>query len=185
LSISASLIAARRAGVERRIERLGPQRVQQRMTLLRRGDPQQRAEPARIVVAKQRSVVEYDVDMIVLPARRRVAEDPQRAGHAEVHEQCRCADVKQQVLAASVDALDDAPAHADVEIGGNRPAQTWVVHVDPNHAPAGYMRRDSTPRRFDFRELRHRGGPRRTRAAAWPRRERCGGVCDGRDYSLI
>ncbi len=125
----------------------------------RRTDPQHRAESPRIVIAQQRAVVEYDVDMIVRPAGRRVAEDAKRSRHAEVNEQCRASCVEQQVLAAAIDAFDRASAHAGVEVRGNRPAQTRVVYVDPNHAPARDMRRDSTPGRFDFGEFRHPGEP--------------------------
>ena len=119
-----------------------------------------RAESPRIVIAQQRAVVEYDVDMIVRPAGRRVAEDAKRSRHAEVNEQCRASCVEQQVLAAAIDAFDRASTHAGVEVRGNRPAQTRVVYVDPNHAPARDMRRDFTPGRFDFREFRHLGGTR-------------------------
>jgi len=57
-------------GVERRIERLGTKRIQQRVTLLRRCNPQHRAESPGIVIAQHRAVVEYDVDVIVRPRMR-------------------------------------------------------------------------------------------------------------------
>ena len=118
-----------------------------------------RAESPRIVIAQQRAVVEYDIDMVVRPAGRRVVEDAERSRHAEVNEQGRSTCVKQQILAAAIDALDRASPHAGVEVCGNRPAQSRVVYVDPNHAPARDMRRDSTPGRFDFGEFRHAGEP--------------------------
>src|SRR5579864_1311270 len=97
LSINASLIG------ERRIERLRTQRVQQRVSVRRRCDPQHRAESPRIVIAQQRAVVEYDIDMVVRPAGRRVAEDAERSRHADVNEQGRSTCVKQQILAAAID----------------------------------------------------------------------------------
>jgi hypothetical protein len=72
-----------------------------------------------------------------------------------MHEQRGFAGVEQQVFAAPVDAIDRAAAHARVEIPGNRPAQARVVHVDPRHAPADHVRRDTAPGRFDFREFGH------------------------------
>jgi hypothetical protein len=77
-------------------------------------------------------------------------------------------------------------AHPLVEIGGNRPAQARVVHVDPDDAPAGDVRRDSAPGRFDFREFRHPGilATKISAARQQAVRSVAGGVCERCDYGL-
>ena len=113
------------------------------------------AETARIAIAKHRSVVERDVDVIVQRARRGTAPDAQRARHAEMHEQRAVARVEQQVLAPALDAVDHRAFESLREIGGNRPAQPRVVHVDSHDAPSDHVRRYTAPGRFDFRKFGH------------------------------
>src|SRR5690349_14728722 len=172
-------------GIECWIERLGPERVEKRMAVCRRCDPQHRAEAPRIAVAKNGAIVERDVDMIVQRARRWLAPDAQRSCHAEVNEHRTVARAKQQVLAAPVDAIDDRALERFRKFGGNRPAQPPVVHVDPHDAPADHVRRDTAPRRFYFRKLGHGtvGAPPEPNVGI-PADEHWR-VCERRDYSLI
>ena len=94
--------------------------------------------------------------MVVQRARRRAAApDAQRAGHAEMHEQCAITGMEQQVLAATLDAVDHGASQAFGQVGGNWPAQAPVVHVDLYDAPADYVGRDTAPGRFDFRKFGH------------------------------
>ena len=125
------------------------------MAVRRRRDPQHRAETPRVAIAQHGAVVERDVDVVVKGARWRLTPDPKRSRHAEVDEQCAVARVEQQILAATVDAVDQGALEALCEFAGNWPAQSPVVHVDPHDAPTDDMGRDTAPRRLYFRKFRH------------------------------
>ena len=101
--MSASLIAAVRersalpevTRVERRVERLGAEARQQGMVVGRPGQPEHRPEAARVVVAQERPVVEHEIDVVVRPARGRLAIDAQASRHAEMDQQRFLAQAKQ------------------------------------------------------------------------------------------
>jgi hypothetical protein len=51
---------------------------------------------------------------------------------------------KQQMLAATIDAVDGIPAMRP-DADGNRPARAPVVQVHPDDAPDRHTRRDAAP----------------------------------------
>jgi len=58
-------------------------------------NPEHRAEPPRVVVTDERSIIEHEVDVIMQLARRRPAIDAKAAGHAEVYKKRVCTEAKQ------------------------------------------------------------------------------------------
>ena len=166
LSISASLIAAVRAarrlpkvvGVERRVERLGAEaRAAADGRCAGAGNPEHRAEAARIVVAQQRRRRR---------ARCRRGRARRRGGRLAVERAgCRsCRDARaacpspmrnSKYLLRRSTRVDRRPADLLRQVGGNRPAQAPVVHVESRDAAADDVRRDAAPRGFDFGQFRH------------------------------
>ena len=127
------------------------------MRARRRGPPQHRTEAARVVVAKDGAVFEFQIDVIVRPPRRRVAVYAQASGHAEMNDQRVAAEPEKQVFAAPVDAVDDAADQTTGQIARNRPAQPAVVDPDRRHFLPFYVRRDPATRGFNFRKFGHLG----------------------------
>jgi hypothetical protein len=86
------------------------------------GRPQHRAETARVVVTKDDSVGEFQVDVIVGAPRRCDAVDAKASGHPEMDDQRVGTEAEKQVFAAPVDPVDDATDQPAGQIAWNRPA---------------------------------------------------------------
>jgi hypothetical protein len=80
---------------------------------------------------------------------------------------------KQQMLAATIDAVDGIPAMRP-DADGNRPARAPVVQVHPDDAPARHTRRDCRACRPDFLNLGREEGSHR-RDSPWANAASVGG----------
>ncbi|MCY1290896.1 hypothetical protein D9M68_711460 [compost metagenome] len=147
--------------------------------LLGQRGPQHRAEAARIAEAQHHRALgasctlgtlgtsgQHHVQVVVDAWRRRLRQHPQRAGHAEMHQQPAgrfggvVADtLEQQVLAAAFDPPHHALRQAGFEIRLDRPAQPAVAHRHRFNAPSHHVRQQAAPGHLDLGQFRHRTSP--------------------------
>src|SRR5690606_8864246 len=143
-------------GGERVRQRLGTEVCEQRMTLWLVREVHD-AESPRFEVTQARAVGEADIEMVVLPRRRRARlVEAQAAGHPEMHEQRPGIRAEQQVLRAARDRVDALTGEDGGQLRRNRPAQARLADLERLDAAADDERRKTAAGRFDFGELRHR-----------------------------
>ena len=119
--------------------------------------PKHEAE-ASGVVQPQDPIAKFDIDMIVLAWWRVSADDPQTAGHSQMHQQCAVLEYQQQVLCAPLDGVKGAVSDDIRQIGGNRLSKPRVADQHPADVPARQVWRNPAAGGFDFGEFRHRSG---------------------------
>ena len=120
--------------------------------------PEHGTEAARVVITHQMSVIEDEVEVVVLLRRRVIRQDPHRAGHAQVHDQpLLVSEADQQVFGPPFDGADLQSRQFCGEVGVHRPAQARLAYRDGLDLPAGQVRRQSGADGFDFGQFGHEG----------------------------
>ncbi|SOZ36848.1 hypothetical protein CBM2605_A60092 [Cupriavidus neocaledonicus] len=191
-------MAVQPGAVEGGIERLDAEGAQQRMRRqfrLRQRSPEDGAEAARIAEAQHDGAwpragccwrrgagpgLEHEVEVIVRARRWRLRQHPQRARHAQMHQQpagrlrrVGADALQQQILAAALDPTHQALDQPRLEVWLDRPAQAAVAHRDRGYAPPHHMRQQAAPGHLDLGQFRHRTSPLVTAqnsCSAWRRR---------------
>jgi hypothetical protein len=124
------------------------------------GDEIHEAEPACIVKSDRDAVFRQDHDVIVRSERRRVASlDAKVPGHTEVREPyLGVVEADQQVLAASLDALDAPSAEPLGERRRQGKAEVRAPLRNPDESLADQHRDEPPPYRLDFGKFGHGAG---------------------------
>ena len=137
------------------LERLRPERLQQRVLVRVTGDPQQATEAARVVEAQAAAAVEHEVVVIVREQRCVAPQYAQAPRHPEVGDERALLEFDQQVLRAPAHVAHPL-ARQDLHEGRlDGPAQARLAQHQGGDAPAAQGTADAAAGGLDFRQLGH------------------------------
>jgi hypothetical protein len=118
--------------------------------------PKHCAEAARICKSHDHRA-DNEIEMVMLVRGGLDRQNAKVAGHAKVNNESAMLEVEQQIFSTSPGASNRLANQLLLKIKRKWPAEAFMSLHDTGYDAALDMRRNPTPRHFNFRQFRHRG----------------------------